>query len=401
MQKNTASTSFWLKPTTVFVVYFIGINAISLQSVLAHHLNVWDIFRQSYYHLADQKDLYAFYPQEYNDSFLYSPSFSILFAPFAKLPYYLGYFAWNNLAMMLIPFLLYKLKGISTFQKAIICYVALVEMLTCLQGTQSNTIICALIILCFLSFENKNYWLAAFAIAIGFYIKIYPLIGAVFFLLYPGKLKFLLRLFIAFITIGILPLLLLNPSQLLQEYNNWWFILVRDQHDNYGVSLMGLIGANFGITDFSKLLVQAFGLACFGFPLLRFRLFTNYYYRLYFLCSMLIWVVLFNHAAEIYSYAIAIFGMALWISTQPNFKKFGIAITIFVIIVSVLPIDPSPKIISDFMQDYNLKALPFLAVYCVLIWQMLAKDELFFGYPMVNNPVNTPGLKPALQFKIT
>ena len=44
-------------------------------------------------------------------------------------------------------------------------------MLVCLQGTQTNVMIANLILLSFLCFENKQQWLAAFALAAGIYIR--------------------------------------------------------------------------------------------------------------------------------------------------------------------------------------------------------------------------------------
>ncbi len=365
-------TSFWLKRQTVYIIFFIIINALNIQSVLTGRMNVWKIFRQGYFHLAAHKDLYAFYPQEYFDSYLYSPSFAAMFAPFSLLPNYIAYFLWNNISMLIVPCLIFKFKGIGENKKALVCYIALIEMATCLQGTQTNVMIAALMLLSFLSFENKNYWIAAFAIAVGFYIKIYPIVMAGMFLLYPDKVKFIGKLIIAFLVIGALPLLFIKPAELLLQYKSWVSELVLDQGDNYGkISLTGLVHVYFNVTDIGKLMVQIAGVLLFCLMYVRYKLFSVYYYRLYFLCGTLIWVVLFNHASEIYGYAIAILGVGIWYATQPASKKLNIFICLFILFATVLSIDPTPRFISKYIYEHALKALPYSIMFAVIVWQML------------------------------
>jgi hypothetical protein len=365
-------TFFWLKRQTVYLIFFIVINALNIQSVLTGRMNVWKIFRQGFFHLAAHKDLYAFYPQEYFDSYLYSPSFAAMFAPFSLLPNYIAYFLWNNISMLIVPFLIFKFKGIGDNKKALVCYIALIEMATCLQGTQTNVMIAALMLLSFLSFENKNYWIAAFAIAIGFYIKIFPIVMAGMFLLYPDKFKFIGKLIVAFIVIGALPLLLIKPAELIMQYKSWVSELVLDQGDNYGkISLTGLVQVYFNVSDMGKLMVQIAGVLLFCLMYVRYKLFSNYYYRLYFLCGTLIWVVLFNHASEIYGYAIAILGVGFWYAAQPTSKKLNVFICLFILFATVLSIDPTPRFISKYIYEHALKALPYSIMFGVIVWQML------------------------------
>jgi hypothetical protein len=374
MDTSTNNTSsFWLKPKTVFITFFVVLNTLNIASVISDRINVWKIFTQGFFHLIGHKDLYAFYPQEYFDSYLYSPSFAAMFAPFSLLPNYVGYFLWNNISMLLVPYLIFKFKGITENKKALICYIALIEMATCMQGTQTNVMIAALMLLSFLSFENKNYWMAAFATAIGFYIKIYPIVMAGMFLLYPDKLKFIGKLIVAFLVIGALPLLFIKPVELDKQYESWVNILVLDQSDNYGkISLTGLVQVYFNASDLGKLLVQIFGVFVFCLMYVRYKLFKSYYYRLYFLYGTLLWVVLFNHASEIYGYAIAILEIGLWYATKPSSKKLNIFICLFILFATVLSIDSTPRFISKYIYEHALKALPYTVMFGVIVWQMLA-----------------------------
>jgi Glycosyltransferase family 87 len=376
---HTTAQPFFLRKSTVFFIFFITLAAINIAASFTTHMNVYDIFRYSYYHLIQHKDLYVFYPQEYFDQYQYSPSFPVMFAPFAALPYFVGYYLWNNLSMLLVPFFIFKIKGLEENTKAIVCYIALIEMLTCLQGTQTNVMIGALMLLAFISFENENYWIAAFAIAAGFYIKIYPIITASLFILYPNKIKFLAKFVLAMLLIGALPLFIISPSELVSQYHSWYSELVVDQRDNSGkISLTGFFQIVFHLSDFGKLVVQIFGVAIFCLMFKRKRLFDAYFYRLYFLCVMLIWVALFNHASEIYGYAISILGVGLWYATKPASKKLNIFICLFLFFATILSIDPTPRFISVYIYEHALKPIPYALMMCFLIWEMLTKDKAFF-----------------------
>jgi Glycosyltransferase family 87 len=271
------------------------------------------------------------------------------------------------------------LKGIDNEKKCIMCYIALLDMLTCMQGTQTNVMIGVLMVLAFLSFENKKYWIAAFAIAAGAYIKIYPIVAASLFLLYPDKIKFILRFVVAMIVIGLLPLLFVKPHELVTLYHNWYAELVIDQGDNYGkISLTGLIQAYFHISDFGKLLVQIGGVFLFCLMYVRYKLFESYNFRLYFLGAILIWVTIFNHASEIYGYAIAIWGVGIWYALQKPSKVLNIFMVLFVFFGTFLSIDPTPHIILDYIYEHGLKALPFTIMFGVIVWEMLkGKSDIF------------------------
>ena len=54
------------------------------------HYNNYIIFKQSFFHLTENKDLYRDFPPEHWDYYKYSPTFSVLMAPFALLPDALG-----------------------------------------------------------------------------------------------------------------------------------------------------------------------------------------------------------------------------------------------------------------------------------------------------------------------
>ncbi len=383
-----------LQQKSVYIIYFVTLAAINIANVISGRMNTWNIYRSVFWHFVKHDDIYTAYPAEFGDQYQYSPSFPALFAPFASLPNYVGYFFWNNLSMLLIPFLIFKFKNFSVQQKAMVCYIGLLEMLVCLQGTQANVMIANLILISFLAFENKQQWLAAFALAAGIYIKVYPVVAVSLFLLYPDKIKFSVKFFVAMIVVGALPLLVFSPLELVMMYKKWFVIMQEDPGVIPGsISLTGIAQAYFHITDASKLIVQLVGVAIFCLMYIRTNLFKEYYYRIYFLCSILLWVALFNHVSEITTYAIAICGVGFWFIHQRQTKAIKITMLLFVLIATVLSIDPTPRFIIKYIYEHSLKTLPFAIVWLCILYQMLTKKQSYFALPFKEQHQTTNILK--------
>jgi hypothetical protein len=57
-------------------------------------INNYLIFKNVYWHTLHERNLYAFYPNEYLDLNHYGPLFSLMIFPFAILPDWLGIILW-------------------------------------------------------------------------------------------------------------------------------------------------------------------------------------------------------------------------------------------------------------------------------------------------------------------
>ena len=161
--------------------------------------NNYLIFKQSFFHLIEGKDLFILYPKEHWDLYKYSPTFSLMMAPLAILPDVVGLFIWNLLNALVLFFGIKKLqlparfKGIefSKISMFIILFVGL-ELMTSLQNEQSNGLLAGLIILAFVFLEKEKIWLGTLCITLTFYIKIFGIVAFALFLVYPQKGKFIL-----------------------------------------------------------------------------------------------------------------------------------------------------------------------------------------------------------------
>ena len=75
-------------------LYLLSAIGVALQRTLISTENNFLIFRAAFDHLIAGQDLYAAYPATHADFFKYSPTFALLFAPFAVLPLVPGYVLW-------------------------------------------------------------------------------------------------------------------------------------------------------------------------------------------------------------------------------------------------------------------------------------------------------------------
>lgn len=66
----------------------------SAQTEKMKKYNNYTIFKSSFYHLIDGKDLYVGHPQEHHDLYKYTPTFAAFFSLLAIMPDWLGLNLW-------------------------------------------------------------------------------------------------------------------------------------------------------------------------------------------------------------------------------------------------------------------------------------------------------------------
>jgi hypothetical protein len=365
---------FFLNPRNVFIFFFLGINILNLQSIWANRLNTFDIYYYCFPNMLHHLNLYTFHLDQYRDLYKYSPTFAALFAPFSVLPYYVSYFLWNNMCMLIMPLAIFSLP-LDSPKKSIICWFVFIECLTCLQGTQADTIAAALFVLTFSAFERKQVFLAALWISIGTYTKIFPIAGACLFLMYPDKWKFIWSMVVCMVVLFLVPLCFISFDQLVWQYKNWYQVVASDQSSRFGISIIGLVRDNLGVSHAWYFLIQLIVLGVFLSQFLRYKFFSSLEMRLYMLASLLFFIVLVNHDAEDFSYTMTMIGVGIWFVLQPRSKWLNNLMLLFVIVVSVFPIDPTPKPIIQFMVDHALKALPATILWFYVLYQIFTKSN--------------------------
>lgn len=352
-----------------------------------HSCNNYKIFEGVFWHTWNGTPLYIEYPAEYWDINMYGPFFSMIIAPFALCPTWLGIILWN-VAMTLCLYYAIRKLTITDKKQMFFLWFCAHELLTALQMQQFNVVIAAIIIGAWISFEKEKDWIAALLIVIGTFVKLYGIVGLAFFFFSKHKLKFI-GYFIGFSALAFaLPMLISSPDYIVGQYVEWVERITGKNQENLdsiaqNISLLGLVrrggvglfGEGFG--NFSDLCLIVPGLIAFCAPYLRFAQWKNEAFRYAFLASTLLFVVLFSTGSESSSYIIAMSGVAIWYWTSPWKRgNWAVALMWFVfILTSLSPSDLFPRYIrSEWVQPYALKSLPCVLVWFWLIYEMLAKD---------------------------
>ena len=347
--------------------------------------NNYLIFKQSFFHLIEGKDLFILYPKEHWDLYKYSPTFSLMMAPLAILPDVVGLFIWNLLNALVLFFGIKKLqlparfKGIefSKISMFIILFVGL-ELMTSLQNEQSNGLLAGLIILAFVFLEKEKIWLGTLCITLTFYIKIFGIVAFALFLVYPQKGKFILSSAVWVIVLGLLPAVFVGFDQLIFLYGSWGRMLGEDHAASYGYSVMGWLQIWFGL-EVSKNVIVLLGVALFCLPLVKFKRNLNYEFRWRLLVSILIWVVIFNHKAESPTFVIAMSGVGIWYFFSKKTKVNLALVILAFVFTSLSPTDLFPRFLREsFVIPYVMKAM-----FCILIWGKVIW-EMFLIQPQTN-----------------
>lgn len=406
--KLPALPPFVFKPVTLMVLYIIGaiFAAVQLYSLGTHiftfpkdpypddimnHLdlmnqflgrplteyNNYRIFKYSYFHLIHGENLYGLYPALHWDFFKYSPTFALLMAPMAYLSDIAGLIVWNILNAITVYFAV-RMLPFTTRKQAILLWFAGFEMLTCLQNTQSNGLMCGLMIAAFACMENgKTLW-ATLWIALATYIKVYGAIGFCLILFYPGRLKFVLYSAMWMFVLGVLPLVVTPFQTLITQYHNWAILIKEDAKSAVGLSVAGWLHTWFGIDQ--KAWVSMVGVILFFVPLTRYKMYSNQTFRLMILAFMLLWVIIFNHKAESSTFIIAVAGVGIWYFANEK-TNWRLALMILVLLftsMSTTDIFP-PYVKKHFIYPYTIKAVP-----CILVWCVVFVELMLMPKPKLN-----------------
>lgn len=335
------------------------------------HYNNYVIFKHSFNHLQGGKDLYTLHLDEHWDLFKYTPTFAAFFGLFASLPDWLGLNLWNLLNVLVLVLSVYYLPQIGNYKKGMILLICAIEMITSIQNSQSNALIAGLTILCFGLLENKKYLWATLCIVVSSYIKLFGIVGFALFLLYPNKLRSALYSLLWAVILFVVPLLVVGWEQYSYLLSSFLNMLGNDHSASYGYSMLGWLNSWFG-WDGNKLAIVAIGASVFMLPFLIIKQYSNTYFRINILASLLIWIVIFNHKAESPTFIIAMAGVSIWFMfAQKNWINCLLFALAF-IFTSLSPTDIFPKDFREsIVNPYCLKG-----VACIAVWIKIMIDFL-------------------------
>ena len=362
------------------LILYLAVAAFCWQLKYFRHIdNNYLIFRASYYHALAQINLYASYPKEYYDFYLYGPVFTIFVAPFAIPSQLWGFFLWQMANAVGFLFAVSTLPFNNKIKTAILLFCA-IEFANASHFMEINPLIAACIILSFtLVNKGKDEW-ATMLTVLGALIKLYPIVGLAFFIFSKNKKKFIISTVIWFAVFFFLPMLISSPQFIIRSYHDWYTELSYKNSINKSLDtgqdwcIMGIarrVSNNVNVPDLPFLIA---GALIFAIPMLRFKQFESVKFRLQVLSSALLMVVIFSTGAEHPTFIIATAGAVIYIMMADKpYTTFNIIMLVLLLVITGLgPSDVFPKFMRIAMSRYAVKAWP-----CIIIWVKIAYELIF------------------------
>ena len=349
----------------IALLWIGAIVAATVQHGVASQNNNFKIFRAASRHLFAGLDLYAAYPAEQFDLYKYSPTFALLFAPFAYIPFAPAMLLWNalNAGALYVALGLVLPRRAATVARAIV----FLDMLGSLQNVQSNALVAALIVLTFAAYERHHTALGSLAAITGTYIKVFPLAGVSFAIFHPRKPRVAIAVVTAMLLFAALPLLVTSPARLMAQYASWRAVEAVDSLSR-GFTIMEMIELMTG-AGLRNWPIQLVGVLVLLAPVVvqRWRWHDWDLRRLY-LCSVLVFCVIFNHQAESPTFVIAITGAAIWFASIDRPSRLEWALLAFLVIFTILASsDVMPRAIQrDLFDRYRFKTVPLIVLWIEL-----------------------------------
>lgn len=353
--------------------------------------NNYLIFKYVYFHAVEETNLYSYYP-EYVDSNHYGPVFSLLVAPMAVMSDAWGFLVWSLINGIILIWAI-QLLPISQKNRNLLLLLSVIEFANAEHYIQFNPIVTAFILLSFILVEKKREEWATLFIVLGTLVKLYPIVGFVFFLFAENKWKFVWSTLVWSGLFLALPVVISSPQFIQQSYIDWWHSLHEKNGFNVGLTSsqdICLMGTIRHLTRDSTIPNTPFliaGAAIFGTALLRFKQYASQKFRMQILSSALIMVVIFSTGSEHPTYIIAVPGAFLWmlIQDKPFTRTQIILLVLILVITSLGPTDAIPAIIRrGYINKYVMKAWP-----CIIVWFMISYELLFKNFSENNPAVST------------
>lgn len=324
------------------------------------------VFRDAARDLLAHRDLYA---GTSVDWFKYSPTFALLFVPFAVAPAWLAAVVWGALNTGVAAAGLASVMPDDRTRSTALCW-ALPGVLLAMDGDQANLLVGGLLLLALAAYERGRSWHAAAAIVLATAVKIFPVVGALFALLFPDRERSLSRLLVTSLVALVLPLAVLSPPELAAEYASWGRLLAAD-HANRGWSLVTVardLGAH-------ALDAQIAGALLLVVPVLAAVAAADAEARRLVAASVLAFVVLFNHRAESTSFVLPALAAGIWLATSGKPTKGRIALVLLAAIAPgpffALPEPSMPGVLGFFGAHRQFHALRIVPL-ALLFAQVLA-----------------------------
>ncbi|NII82393.1 MULTISPECIES: glycosyltransferase family 87 protein [unclassified Pedobacter] len=361
-QDNRFVLFLWVLITLIFVI----------DSWATHRYNNYLIFENTFRNLLHEKSLYALYPAYHDDANHYGPVFSVLIAPFALMHNWIGLLFWNLFNCFLLFKAIQTLR-LSEDNKVVIGYIAIPCLIESMLNQQFNAGAGALMILSYtLINKDKGIW-ATLCIVLGTFIKLYGIVGLVFFFFAKNKPGFILWLIVWSVVLFLLPMLIASPDYVIHCYVDWKNSLVGKNMVNVlgggiDISIMGFFRELFGEKKIPNSLFLILGAILFMLPFINVSRFKKHRFQLMILSSVLIFPILFSTGAEDCTFIISIVGVGVWYVKESNQAMKKVLLPILLVITCNFPLLLFPVFAKSHPLSLAIISLPYFLVWLRVIY---------------------------------
>lgn len=366
-------------PTFLFILW-MGITLVCCVFKLAQgKYNNYLIFRQSFWDALAQISLYF----ENINAYLYGISFTVIIAPFAVLPISVGMILWCLANTAILYYAIRKLEP-EKWKFTLIIWVSANDLYEAMVYQQYNVGIAAMIILAFVCIEKKKEFWAAMFIVIGTLTKVYGILGLAFILFSKRKLHLLWGMLFWGIIFFCLPMIYTSPEYVLSQYREWLEVLIyKDNLNTFcyytNISLLGMVRKISHVDTYSDLWLIIPGIILFITPYFRINQYDSKSFKLLYLSSTLLFMILFSTGTEGCGYISAMVAVGIWFVSTPTRKKtpmLNLILLIFCIVLTSLSASGMfPKYLRvTYVSPYALKALPCVLIWLKIVWEQLTQN---------------------------
>jgi hypothetical protein len=373
----------WLQQRKFFVGLWL---AIILAVVLKANFfsapsNNYQIFKYTFFHALEEKSLYGRYPAEYGDKNHYGPLFSLVIAPFAVLPDWLGLSLWVAGLTLLLLWAVLQLP-LKSWQRHAIMLISANELLTAGFNAQFNIAVAALVILSYTLIVKEKEWLAPLPFLIATFVKLYGIVALAFFFFVKDKPRYVLACVGWSAVLFLLPMALSSPDYVWHSYQEWFYYLMVKNNENISltsyqdISIMGFFRRLFQNAKLPNLPFLIAGAIMFALPYLRVPQYKARAFQLLMVASTLMFPVIFSSSSEGSTYIIVFMGIAIWFVIQPKpYQRYHwVLLAIAFLFASFNSTDLYPKFLRELLRLHAVKALACTVVWLRVTYELMTKD---------------------------
>ena len=318
------------------------------------------------------------YAQAHQIYFLYSPVFSVLFAPIFYLPWWLGPYVWNignytlfSLAIKWLPQQLDKYKLyifvflLSVVLQTVFCY-------------QHNIIVAYIYLFAFILLERgKGFW-AVFLIMLSATTKIYGAAELAILFCYPKTWRNFGYAILCGAFFLLLPAINTNFDNVFVLYQQMFDMIASHHSDSDYIGILFAVGLKpFLLPNYRLVQIVVMGILAILF-FWRYKRWSDFRFRVQALGVLTGFMILFSDCPETHTYVITfpLYAMAFWLQPKRNWIDWTLFWSL-VVNFMILPTDVlCPAWLHNFIhRTFYLDVYTYFFCWLRMIWWAVGPKE--------------------------